>query len=169
MKLALVGLGYAAVLAFAANELHERYVYEMEHRAEVIAESGMFAGGDMIEDIFIAFLFMIPTLFLVRIGAKFEAPYTTYSKTLFIVALSAPFCLVLLFANKYLPGNFTTLCFERLLWSPFILALIGMSRRMARFDRAKRLISYALLSEGATLCVCIALIVYSIFNPEARA
>jgi hypothetical protein len=167
-KLALVGIGYVAVLAFAANEFYERHVYELNHREEVAAASGMFAGGDLILELFIAFLFMIPTFFLVCIGAKFEAPYTSYSKTLLMVGFSAPVALGLLFfANKLLPENITVICFERLLWSPFILALIAMSRLMARFDYAKRLTSYALLLEGATFCMSIAVIVYSMVPGRA--
>jgi hypothetical protein len=159
-KLALVGAGYAAVLAYAAYESHLRYLEELNHPEDVIAYSGMYAGGDLILEVFILFLFMIPTFFLVRIGAKFEPPYTTYSKTLLIVAWSAPVCLGLLFfGDKHLSENLGVLCFERLLWSPFILALIGMSRLMARFNRAKRLTLYALLLEGATLCLSIAAIV----------
>ena len=162
-KLALVGAAYAAVLAYAAEEFHLRYLQELNHPADVMASSGMYAGGDMMLEAFVAFLLMIPTFFLVRIGAKFEAPYTTYSKTLLIVGLSAPVCLgFLFFGNKQLPQNIGALCFERLLWSPFILALIGMSRLMAQFHRAKRLTSYALLLEGATFCVSIAMIVYSL-------
>jgi hypothetical protein len=159
MKLMLVGAGYAVILAFAGAEFYERYLYEISHREEVIAESGMFAGGDMILAIFVVLLLMIPSLFLIRIGAKFEAPYTTYSKLLLFVGLSAPACLALLyFGSQRLPATFAVFCFERLFWSPFILAIIAMSRLVARFDRAKQFTSYALLLEAATLCTSIGLI-----------
>src|SRR5262245_40644859 len=166
-KLILVGVAYAAVLSFAAGELVERYAYEANHAAEVAAASGMYAGGDMLLDIFLVFLFMIPTYFLIRIGAQFETPYTTYSKILLIVGLNAPVCLGLLFLGKtYLPENLSVLCLERLLWSPFVLMLIGISRRAAQFDRAKRAISYALLSEAFTFCLSIIIVVFS--SPSGR-
>ena len=160
-KLALVGAGYAVVLAFAAAEFHLRSLMERNDPAGVTASSGMYAAGDMLLDMFLTFLLMIPTFFLVWIGAKFESPYTIYSKTLLIVGFSAPVSLGLLFwGSKYLPGDIGAYCFLRLLWSPFILGLIGMSRLMARFDRAKRLTSYALTVEGTTFTVSIAMIVY---------
>jgi hypothetical protein len=161
-KLICVALAYAAVLSFAAGELFARYMYESNHAADVAAASGMYAGGDMLLEIFIVFLFMIPTYFLIRIGAPFETPYTAYSKVLLIVGFTAPVCLGLLLLGKaYLPESLSVLCLERLLWSPFILMLIAISRRAAKFDRAKRAISYALLSEAFTFCLSIALIIFS--------
>jgi hypothetical protein len=158
-ELMLVGAGYAVILAFAGAEFCYRYLYEISHPEEVIAQSGMFAGGDMILAIFVGFLLMIPTLFLIWIGAKFEAPYTIYSKLLLLVGFSAPACLALLyFGSQRLPGSFAVFCFERLFCSPFILAIIAMSRLVARFDRAKQFTSYALLLEAATLCTSIGLI-----------
>ncbi len=161
-KLIMVGVAYAAVMSFAAGELLTRYVYEANHPADVAASGGMYAGGDMLVDIFLVFLFMIPTYFLIRIGAQFESPYTTYSKILLIVGLTAPVCLGLLFVGTtYIPENLSVLCLERLLWSPVILMLIGISRRAAQFDRAKRAISYALLSEAFTFCLSIIIVVLS--------
>jgi hypothetical protein len=158
----LVGAGYAVILAFAGEEFYTQYLYEISHREEVIASSGMYAGGDMILEIFVALLLMIPTFFLIWIVAKFEAPYTIYSKLLLVVGFTAPVCLaVLYFGSQSWPANLGVFCFLRLFWSPFILAIILMSRVRARFDRAKRLTSYALLLEGATLCTSIALIWHS--------
>jgi len=166
-KLMFVAAAYAAVLSFAAGELYSRYLYEVNHPADVSASSGMYAGGDLLLEIFIVFLFMIPTYFLIRIGAKFEAPYTAYSKILLIVGLSAPASLGLVFLGRaYLPESLNVLCLERLLWSPFILMLIGISRRAAQFDRAKRAISYALLSESFSFCLSVAIIIVS--TPSAR-
>src|SRR5262245_40237474 len=155
----LVGAGYAVILAFAGMEYYDRYLYEISHREEVIAYSGMSAGGDMILSIFFALVLMIPTLFLIWIGAKFEDPYTIYTKLLLFVGFSAPACLALLYVGgPSLSGTFAVFCFERLFWSPFILAIIAMSRVVARFDRAKRFTSYAQLLEGGTLCTSISLI-----------
>jgi len=164
-KLVLVAIAYAAVLLFAAVEMFSRYAYEASHPAEVSASSGMFAGGDMLLEIFIAFLFMIPTFFLIRIGAHFETPYTAWSKLLLTLGLSAPLCLVLVFLGAA-PGTLTALCLERLLWSPFVLLMILISRFSARFDRAKRVISYALLSEGLTFCGSIAWVSLYLTHPN---
>jgi hypothetical protein len=103
---------------------------------------------------------MIPTYFLIRIGAQFETPYTTYSKIALIVGLTAPVCLGLLFLGKAsLPDILTVLCLERLLWSPVILILIGISRRAAQFDAAKKAFSYALLCESFSFCLSVAVII----------
>jgi hypothetical protein len=164
-KLALVGVGYTVVLAFAAVELHLRTVMESNDPASVIAASGMYAAGDMLLEVFIAFLLMIPTFFLVWIGAQFEASYTTYSQILLAIGFSAPLAFgVLFWGSNYLPETIGAYSFLRLLWSPFILGLIGMSRLMAQFDRAKRLTSYALKLEGTTFCLAIATIVYSLLG-----
>jgi hypothetical protein len=166
-KLMLVAAAYAAIVSFAAGEIVSRYAYEASHPADVAASSGMYAGGDLILEIFIVFLFMIPTYFLIRIGAQFESPYTAYSKILLVVGLTAPMCLGLLFLGRtYLPENLSVLCLERLLWSPFVLILIGISRRAAQFDQAKKAISYALLSEGFTFCLALAAVVFS--TPSGR-
>src|SRR5262245_23209526 len=99
-KLIFVAAAYAAVLLFAAEELVTRYLYEANHPAEVAAASGMYAGGDLLLEIFIVFLFMIPTYFLIRIGSQFEKPYTTYSKIVLVVGLTAPVCWGLLILDK---------------------------------------------------------------------
>ena len=63
-----VGLGYAAVFVIAAVLILARYLQEHFHRAEVAAAGGMYAFGDLLLGIFIASLFMIPTVFLVGHG-----------------------------------------------------------------------------------------------------
>jgi len=52
------------------------------------------------------------------------------------------------------------------MWSPFILVGIGVSRLVARFDRAKRLLSYALLIEGLTLAIAVALLIHALGGPK---
>jgi len=88
-------LGYAAVFVVAAVLLLGRYLQELTHPADVVAYSGMFAFGDLLLGIFIACLFMIPTVFLVWVMAKYESAYTTYSQLLVGLSLSAPVCLSL--------------------------------------------------------------------------
>ena len=164
-QLLIIGLGYAAILAFAAAAFYARYVWYRNHPVEAMASSGMYAGGDAMLAIFVVCLLMIPSIFLVWVGAKFEAPFTVYSTILFWVALSAPVCLgLLLLGEKHIHQYIFAFCFFRLVWSPFLLALMGFSRFVARFDRAKRLNTYALLSEGLTLFVSVALIVQSMWS-----
>jgi hypothetical protein len=60
-----------------------------------------------------------------------------------------------------------SLCLFRLLGSPFILVGIGISRLVARFARAKRLVSYALLIEGVTIVAALALLIHAM-GPSRR-
>jgi hypothetical protein len=89
---------------------------------------------------------MVPTVFLIWITARFEAFYSAYSKFLWGLSLSAPVCLsVLFFGENHVGLSLINLCLYRLMWLPFILVGMGISLMVARFDRAKRFASYALL------------------------
>jgi hypothetical protein len=157
-QLWFVGLGYTAVFAIAAAIILARYLQERFYRAEMAAAGGMSAFGDLVLGIFLACLFMIPTAFLVWIMAKYESAYTTYSQLLVGISLSAPVCLSLfVFGKNHLSESLFVVCLSRLVVSPFILAGIAFSRLVARFAQAKRLTSYALLIEGLTLCIAVAL------------
>jgi hypothetical protein len=156
----LIASGYAAFLAVAAILILARYLLEHFHRADVAAAGGMYAFGDLILAIFIVCLFMIPTVFLVWVMAKHESVYTTYSQLLVGVSLSAPVCLNLFyFGRNHMAESLITVCLFRLVASPFILLGIGVSRFVARSGRAKKLTSYALLIEGVSLGIAIALLV----------
>lgn len=157
-QLGLVGSGYAAVFVVSGALVFSRYLMEHYHAADVSAAGGMYAFGDLLLGMFIAGLFMIPTVFLVWVMAKREAAYTTYSQLLFGLALSAPVCLGLFVLGKnHLSEGLSVVCLCRLVASPFVLVGIGVSRLLARFEEAKRLTTYALLLEGVTLGVAIAL------------
>jgi hypothetical protein len=158
-QLWFVGLGYAAVFAIAAVLVFARYLLEHFHRAEVAAAGGMYAAGDTMLAMFILCLFMIPTAFLVWVMAKYESVYTTYSQLLMGLSLSAPVCLSLfVFGKNHVAESLSVVCLCRLVASPFVLVGIVVSRLVARFDRAKRLTSYALLIEGLTLGIAVALL-----------
>jgi hypothetical protein len=158
-QLWFIGLGYAAVLTMSAVILLARYVQERTHPADVVAYGGMYAGGDALLGIFIVCLFMIPTVFLVWAAAKFEGGYTAYSQLLVGISLTAPVCLGLfVFGKSHLTEDLASLYLCRFVASPFILIGIAFSRLVARFDRAKRLTLYALLIEGATFGIAIALL-----------
>jgi hypothetical protein len=160
MQLGLVALGYGAVLVIAATLLFGRHLQELQYPAE--ASGGMWAAGDAFLLIFIACLFMVPTVFLIWVTARFEAFYTAYSKFLLGLSLSAPVCLSVLFLGENRVGqSLINLCLYRLMWLPFILLGMGISRLVARFDRAKRFASYALLIEGLTLAIAAALVIHS--------
>ena len=155
-----IAFGYAAVVMIAAGLLISRYIMERIHAADVSAAGGMYGFGDLILYIFVICLFMIPTFFLVRVMAGFEGLYTAYSQLLVGISLSAPVCLsVLHFGKNHVSENLASLCLVRLVCAPFIVVGIGVSRIVARFDRAKKLTVYALLIEGLTMVAGIALLV----------
>jgi hypothetical protein len=167
VQLGLVALGYAAVLAVAAALLFVRHLQELQYPAE--ASGGMWAAGDAFLAIFIAGLFMVPTVFLIWITAKFEAFYSAYSRFLLGLSLSAPVCLVVFYVGENRVGeSMFNLCLSRLMCMPFILVGMGFSRLVARFDRAKRFASFALLIEGLTFAIAIALVIHALGGPKNR-
>ena len=155
-----IGVGYAAVVVVSAGLLLSRYIMERSHAAEVAAAGGMYGAGDAMLYIFVVCLFMIPTFFLVWVMARYEAVYTAYSQLLVGISLSAPVCLSLFyFGGNRIGESLRNLCFVRLVCAPFILVGIGVSRLLARFARTKKLTSYALLFEGLTMGVAVALLI----------
>jgi hypothetical protein len=124
----------------------------------VAGAGGMYAAGDTMLAIFIVCLFMVPTVFLVWVMARHESVYTTYSQLLVGLSLSAPVCLSLfVFGKNHVSDNLLLLCLFRLVGSPFVLVGLIVSRLVARFDRVKKLTLYALLIEGLTLGIAVAL------------
>ena len=165
MQLGLVGLGYIAVLVVAAALFYGRHLQELKYPDE--ASGGMWAAGDAFLQIFIACLFLIPTVFLVWVIAKFESFYRAYSQVLLGLSLSAPVCLsVLTLGDNLVAPSVGFFCLYRLMWSPFILVGIGVSRLVARFDRAKKFVSYALLVEGLTLAAAVLLLIHAWVGPR---
>jgi hypothetical protein len=163
MRFGLVAMGYSAVLVVSAASLYTRHL--VERQDPVAASGGMAAAGDTLLYLFIGCLFLIPTAFLIRIIAKFEAGYTAYSRFLFGLSLSAPVCMsVVLFGENYVASSLSWLCFYRILESPIVLVGMVISRFAARFDRAKRLASYALLIEGLTLGLPVAYFTVAVFT-----
>ena len=158
VQLRLVALAYVAVLAVAVTLLYARHLQALKYPVE--ASGGMWAFGNTLLYLFIACLFMVPTIVLLLVIAKFEPIYIAYSHLLLGLSVSAPVCLgTVLFSPGHFAENVIVFSWFRLFWSPFILMGIGVSRLAARFDRAKRLVSYALLIEGLNLGIAIALII----------
>lgn len=156
-QLGLVWAGYGAVVAGSVFLVAWRYLQYRMHPQDADQYSGMWAGGDMILGLFIFCLFMVPTFFLVLVIRESEPLYTRYAKVLLGLSVSAPVSLGVIAIPAVSQSNSPLgwVFFWRIMGSPLVfLALLG-SRFMARFPRAKRLCSYALLVEGLTLVVMI--------------
>jgi len=62
-RLWLVAIGYAAVVAVAAVLIVARYVQYVTHPADVAAYGGMYAGGDLMLEVFIGGMLLVVTFF----------------------------------------------------------------------------------------------------------
>ena len=120
--LGAVAAGYAVVLLVAAVLLYERHIQYANHPADVMSYGGMYAFGDLILELFIGGLFLIPTLLLVLVIRKSETAYTRYSQTLLGLSLSAPICLGVFLIPAVNPGNsfLAWFCMDRLFASPIV-------------------------------------------------
>lgn len=159
-KIGWVMASYAAVLAVSTFLVIARYLQYVHHPDDANQYSGMWAGGDMILGIFIFCLFLVPTFALVLVMRQSEALYTGYAKVLVLISLTAPISMGLFAIPMVRESDswFGFACMWRLLGSPFALVGMAGSRLMARFQRAKRLSSYALLIEAVSLGTLIALL-----------
>lgn len=155
-----VGAAYTAVLIASTLLVFWRYLQYVRHPEDANQYSGMWAGGDMILGAFIFCLFLVATFFLVLVIRKSEPLYTGYAKVLLGISISAPVSIGLMAIPMV--GNSNMLlgwvCLWRVLGSPFVLVGMAGSRLLARYPRAKRLCTYALLIEGLTLAILIVLI-----------
>ncbi len=156
-KLTWVAAGYAAVLIASGFLIFWRYLQYQWHPDDANQSSGMWAGGDMILAAFILCLFLVPTFFLALVARESEPLNTGYAKVLLGVSLSAPAASGLMTIPWIRNGNSLLgwVCFWRVLGSPFVVVGIAGSRVLARFRRAKRLTSYALLIEAGTIAAMI--------------
>ena len=156
MQLGFVAAFYAAVLGLATTLVVERYLQYARHPEDATASSGMYAGGDLLLEIFICFLFLAPTVALMLVIRKSESAYTAYAKVLLGLSLTAPLSVGLLtipVLNQWYWGD--AIIF-RLFAMPLVVIVLIFSRWLTRFARARRLISYALLIEGLTFIAVIA-------------
>jgi hypothetical protein len=158
VQLGLVAIGYAAVLAVAAVLIVVRYFQYVNHPADVAAYGGMYAGGDLMLEVFIGGMLMVMTFFLVLVIYKSEPDYTIYSKVLLGLSLTAPLSVGLISIPAVNQGMnvLGEVCMFRLFASPMVIAGMGMSRIFARFPRPQRLTVYALLIEAVTLILLLA-------------
>jgi hypothetical protein len=156
LQLRLVKASYAVVAVVSALLIYERYLRYVRNPQDVAAAGGMYAGGDLLLEIFLCFLFLVPTVALVLVIRKSESAYTAYAKVLLGLSLTAPISVVLLaipVLNQWYWGD---ACIFRLFAIPIVVVVLIFSLWLTRFARARRLISYALLVEGLTLVVVIA-------------
>jgi len=160
LLLRLVAAMYVGVVLLSAFLVYRRYMAYVHHPADVIAYSGMWAGGDLLLEFFIAGLLLVPTFLLVVVIRKSETAYTKYSQTLLAISLTAPLCVGMFFIPAVNQSNsiLGSICMYRLFAAPMVVVGLAMSRIFARFRRAKRLSSYALLVEAGTCASLMALI-----------
>ena len=162
LQLSVVAAGYVAVFLVAVALACMRYLQYASHRADADASGGMWAFGDWMLELFIAGLFLVPTLLLAFFIRKSEAAYTRYSQILFGIALTAPICIGAFFipavsqSGSGLLGWLGWFCMGRVSASPIFLVGLVCSRILARFKRAKRLIIYGLLVELSTYVLLLA-------------
>ena len=154
----MVATGYAGVVALAAVLIVVRYFQYVNHPADVAAYGGMYAGGDLMLEVFIGGMLLVMTFFLVLVTYKSEPDYTIYSKVLLGLSLTAPLSVGLISIPAVNQGMnvLGEVCMFRLFASPMVIAGMGMSRIFARFPRPKRLTVYALLIEAVTLILLLA-------------
>ena len=161
-QLGLVAASYAAVLVTAAVLIYERHMQYVKNPQDAVASSGMYAGGDLILEVFIGCMVLVPTGILVLVLRKSEELYTRYAKVLLGVSATAPISLAIFMIPAVNQGASTLgeICADRILASPLVLAGFGFSRLLARFDQAKRWTTYALLLEGLTLVLTVGVLVF---------
>ena len=159
-RLYWVGGGYAAVVAFSAALIVMRYLQYVMHPADAAQYSGMWAGGDLILELFICGMLLVMTSILALVIMSDEVAYTAYSKVLVGVSLTMPLSVgfIAIPAVNQGVGVFGFACLFRLFASPLVIAGLGFSRLLARFPRPKKLITYSLLIEGLTLVLMVALL-----------
>jgi hypothetical protein len=156
LQLRFVQAGYAMVVVVSALLIYTRYLQYVRNPQDVAAASGMYAGGDLLLEIFIGFLFLVPTVALVFVIRESESAYTAYAKVLLGLSLTAPMSVGLLaipVLNQWYWGDAFVF---RLFAIPIVVVVLIFSWWLTRFARARRLISYALLIEGLTFVAIVA-------------
>lgn len=162
LQLGVVAAGYVIVLLVSAVLLFMRHLQYVSYATDVDASGGMWAFGDLLLELFIAGLFLVPTLLLAFFIRKSETAYTRYAQALFVVAFTAPISIAAFFvpainqSGSGLLGWLGWLCLGRVSTSPVFLGGVVISRLLARFKRAKRLIMYGLLVEVGTYALVLA-------------
>jgi len=153
IQLGLVALGYAAVVGFSALLIVWRIWQYKTHAADAAQYGGMWAGGDLVLEMFICAMLLGMSFFLVLVIFRDEAAYAIFSKVVLGISVTLPVSAGLI-AIPSIGGGISLLgwaCLFRVFASPMVLVGLIMSRLFARFPKAKRMTNYALLVEGLTL------------------
>jgi len=153
LQLRLVSVGYAVIAAVSALLIYARYLQYVRNPQDVAVSGGMYAGGDLLLEIFICFLFILPTVALVFLIRKSEASFTAYAKVLLGLSFTAPISVGLLFIPVFNQWYWGDVVIFRLFAIPIVIVVLIFSRWLTRFARARRLIFYALLIEGLIFVV----------------
>ena len=161
-QLGFVAAAYAVVGLVSALLLYQRHVLYVNHAADAAAAGGMYAAGDLLLELFIGGLFLIPTFVLMLVIRQSEPAFTRYAQILLALSLTAPVCLGLFLIPAFSQSDSLLgwVAMDRLYLSPVIFFGLVVSRSLARFGRTKRLISYALLAEGGTLILIVVLFLW---------
>ena len=69
-QLRFVAASYSVVVSVSALLISQRYLLYLRNPHDVAAAGGMYAGGDLLLEIFISFLFLAPTIALVFVIRK---------------------------------------------------------------------------------------------------
>jgi hypothetical protein len=158
VQIGAVVIGYALVLLASAAMVFARYLVYLNNPNDVVAAGGMYAFGDWMLELIIVAMLLVPTFLLALILRNKEAAYTRYSQAALGLSLTAPMCMGLFFIPAVSQGNSSLgwFCMYRVLASPLAVLGLAGSRLLARFKRAKRLTSYALLIEIGALGLMLA-------------
>jgi hypothetical protein len=156
LQLRLVAASYAVVAVVSAFLIFVRYLQYVRNPQDVAAAGGMYAGGDLMLEVIIGFLFLLPTIALVFVIRKSESAFTYYAKVLLGLSLTAPISVGLLFIPRpqsVVLGRcdcLSTVC------DPHGDRRLHLQPVAGSLSSRSRLISYALLIEGLTFIAIIA-------------
>lgn len=160
-KVALVAALYGAMAVLSGLLIFKRYLLYLHHPQDAVAASGMYAGGDLLLEIMIFCLFIVPTAVLLFFVRKSESAYTTYAKILLGVGATAPISLAVMFIPVLNRGYVGDAIFFRLCIVPIVAVVLILSLCLTDFSRARRLICYALVLEALPLAAVVGFLLFS--------
>jgi hypothetical protein len=153
IQIGLVACAYLAVFGIATLLILWRYWQYASHPADAAQYGGMWAGGDLMLEVFICGMLLVMTFVLVLVIYKHETAYTSYAKAVLAVSVTLPVSVGIIAIPAVSEGISLVgwACLFRVFASPLVLMGIVMSRLFARFPRPRRMTNYALLIEVLTL------------------
>jgi hypothetical protein len=157
----LVAALYGAMAVLSGLLILKRYLLYLRHPQDVVAASGMYAGGDLLLELMIFCLFLVPTGLLVFFIRGAEPAYTAYAKILLGLSVTAPLSLGLMFVPFLNQGYLGDVIFFRLCATPIFAVVLLLSLSSTQFTRARRLIFYALLIEAIPLAIVLGMLLFS--------